>query len=221
MAGIIKAGHRTPPPPACWQAFHFDDVGSRISTACAAKPRKIVAEPARKPPESRPRPTEEGRQAAHCRPSRPRSARGSISSLTSVLAALQPGRAKDRPLAARLAAALGTARRRAGRRDRRPPLPPRAVARSREITLAWVREALELAAGNARDHRCGCIPHDHAALGDAGRNDRQATGRPGHRARSSPIAAITAGGCRVDTEFGSLDQQLEAQLARITEELLS
>jgi flagellar assembly protein FliH len=32
--------------------------------------------------------------------------------------------------------------------------------------------------------------------------------------------SITAGGCRVDTEFGSLDQQLEAQLARITEELL-
>ena len=33
--------------------------------------------------------------------------------------------------------------------------------------------------------------------------------------------AISAGGCRVDTEFGSLEQQLEQQLARIAEELLS
>ncbi|MBW8885281.1 MAG: hypothetical protein JF612_11035 [Planctomycetia bacterium] len=33
-------------------------------------------------------------------------------------------------------------------------------------------------------------------------------------------SAIAAGGCRVDTEFGSLDQQLEQQLARIAEELL-
>ena len=32
-------------------------------------------------------------------------------------------------------------------------------------------------------------------------------------------AAITPGGCRVDTEFGSLDQQIEAQLNRITSEL--
>ena len=32
---------------------------------------------------------------------------------------------------------------------------------------------------------------------------------------------VTPGGCRLETEFGSLDQQLEAQLARITEELLS
>ena len=34
-------------------------------------------------------------------------------------------------------------------------------------------------------------------------------------------STIAAGGCRVDTEFGSLDQQLEEQLARIAEELLS
>jgi len=30
---------------------------------------------------------------------------------------------------------------------------------------------------------------------------------------------ITPGGCRVDTQFGSIDQQLETQLARIEEEL--
>jgi flagellar assembly protein FliH len=34
-------------------------------------------------------------------------------------------------------------------------------------------------------------------------------------------AAVTAGGCRVETEFGQLDQQLEQQLARIEEELLA
>ena len=30
---------------------------------------------------------------------------------------------------------------------------------------------------------------------------------------------ITRGGCRLDTRLGSIDQQLEAQLARIEEEL--
>jgi flagellar assembly protein FliH len=32
-------------------------------------------------------------------------------------------------------------------------------------------------------------------------------------------ATITRGGCRLDTRLGSIDQQLEAQLARIEEEL--
>ena len=31
--------------------------------------------------------------------------------------------------------------------------------------------------------------------------------------------SITPGGCRVETQFGSIDQQLETQLKRIEEEL--
>jgi len=33
-------------------------------------------------------------------------------------------------------------------------------------------------------------------------------------------AQITPGGCRVETRFGSIDQQFESQLKRIEEELL-
>jgi flagellar biosynthesis/type III secretory pathway protein FliH len=32
-------------------------------------------------------------------------------------------------------------------------------------------------------------------------------------------ATVTAGGCRVETRFGTIDQQFEAQLARVEEEL--
>jgi len=34
-----------------------------------------------------------------------------------------------------------------------------------------------------------------------------------------PDAAISRGGCRVETRFGAIDQTFEAQLARIEEEL--
>jgi len=33
-------------------------------------------------------------------------------------------------------------------------------------------------------------------------------------------ASVSLGGCRVHTEFGVIDQQIESQLARIDEELL-
>jgi flagellar biosynthesis/type III secretory pathway protein FliH len=33
-------------------------------------------------------------------------------------------------------------------------------------------------------------------------------------------SAIVKGGCRVDTRFGSIDQQYHAQLARIEQELI-
>jgi flagellar assembly protein FliH len=32
-------------------------------------------------------------------------------------------------------------------------------------------------------------------------------------------ATVSPGGCRVDTQFGCIDQQIEAQLARIRDEL--
>jgi flagellar assembly protein FliH len=94
----------------------------------------------------------------------------------------------------------------------------RELSRQPQITLDWVREALELAAGNAeivlRLH-----PDDHAALATHVETiAKQLTGLSPVRILADP--SISAGGCRVDTEFGSLDQQLEQQLARITSELL-
>ena len=38
-------------------------------------------------------------------------------------------------------------------------------------------------------------------------------------AEVTPDAAISQGGCRVQTRFGAIDQQIESQLKRIEEEL--
>ncbi len=91
------------------------------------------------------------------------------------------------------------------------------LARQPEITLQLVREALELAGGGGRV-RLLLNPDDYAALGrQIERVVSEAT-----RIASTDIVAdprIARGGCRVETEFGAIDQQLEAQLARIEQEL--
>jgi len=93
----------------------------------------------------------------------------------------------------------------------------REVSAHPEITTALAREALELAAGSSQ-LRIYLNPADHAALG----SQVQTLAK-----ELSPLALveivadpqITAGGCRVETRFGTIDQQIEAQLARIEEEL--
>ncbi len=93
----------------------------------------------------------------------------------------------------------------------------RELPRAPEISLALVREALELAAGSS-ELRIHMNPADHGAL------------KPqvdALIAETSPLgsteliadAHISPGGCRVETRFGAIDQQFEAQLARIEEEL--
>jgi flagellar assembly protein FliH len=86
-----------------------------------------------------------------------------------------------------------------------------------DVTLTLVREALELAAGGARI-KLHLNPQDHDAL------KPQLEQLAGELADLGPthIVAdpqVTHGGCRVETEFGTIDQQFEAQLARIEEEL--
>jgi flagellar assembly protein FliH len=86
-----------------------------------------------------------------------------------------------------------------------------------EITLTLVREALELAAGSAQV-RIHLHPDDRAALGDQVQLlIREMSGLGS--AELVADAAVTRGGCRVETRFGVIDQQFEAQLARIEEEL--
>jgi flagellar assembly protein FliH len=93
----------------------------------------------------------------------------------------------------------------------------REVAKEPQITLELVREALEMAAGSPqivlRLH-----PSDHATLGPHVQQLASEIGRVGN---SEVVAdqSITPGSCRVDTRYGSIDQQFEAQLARIEEEL--
>jgi len=86
-----------------------------------------------------------------------------------------------------------------------------------EIPLALVREALLLAAGSSR-MRLLMNPGD---LQVVGQQVQQLLDEHAGVATAELVAdsAISPGGCRVQTEHGSIDQQFEAQLARIAEEL--
>jgi flagellar assembly protein FliH len=86
-----------------------------------------------------------------------------------------------------------------------------------EITLILVREALELAAGTAK-LRIQLNPNDHQALGI---QVQMLVNEISPHVETEIVAdnEITTGGCRVETRFGIIDQQFEAQLERIEEEL--
>ena len=94
----------------------------------------------------------------------------------------------------------------------------RELSRHPEITLDLVRESLELAAGSSHI-RIHLNPDDHKALGAQVRSLVDEMAALGS-AEVTADAQITPGGCRVETRFGSIDQQFESQLKRIEEELL-
>ena len=86
-----------------------------------------------------------------------------------------------------------------------------------EIPLNLVREALELATGqsNVRVH---LHPEDHQAIAEQVEMLAAEMASLGS-AELVANADVSRGGCRVETRFGVIDQQFEAQLARIEEEL--
>ena len=93
----------------------------------------------------------------------------------------------------------------------------RELSHDPQIVVTLVREALELAAGSA-ELKIRLNPHDHANL----RGQIQSVVRELAPLAESELVAdpnVTAGGCRVETRFGMIDQQFESQLARIEEEL--
>ncbi len=94
----------------------------------------------------------------------------------------------------------------------------RELSHAPEITVALVREALELAAGSAQ-LTIRLSPADHASLDG---QVQMVVRELAPLAQTELIAdpQITAGGCRVETRFGVIDQQFESQLARIEEELV-
>lgn len=86
-----------------------------------------------------------------------------------------------------------------------------------EITIDLVREALELAMGNG-SVTIQLNPADYDALRDQVATIADQLQSVG----SAEIVSnddVTPGGCRVVTEFGTIDQTFEAQLDRIAEEL--
>jgi flagellar assembly protein FliH len=93
----------------------------------------------------------------------------------------------------------------------------RQIAQQPEITLDLVREGLEMASGYEKI-TLRLNPADHAALGDRVLKISQHLARLGQvQVVSDP--QMSAGGCRVDTEFGNVDSRIETQLTRIAQEL--
>lgn len=86
-----------------------------------------------------------------------------------------------------------------------------------EIPLKLVREALELAAGSPKV-RIHLHPGDCASLkGHVETLAKELSGLA--PVELVPDDQIEAGSCRIDTEYGVIDQRFSAQLQRIEEEL--
>jgi flagellar assembly protein FliH len=93
----------------------------------------------------------------------------------------------------------------------------REIAKEPQITLDLITEALQLAAG--RDEVV--LYMNSTDLENLGGQVQQIIARLGQLgvAQVAADAEITAGGCKVETRFGAIDQQIESQLKRIEEEL--
>lgn len=95
----------------------------------------------------------------------------------------------------------------------------REVSQFPEITFDLVREAIDLASGAARI-RVLLHPADHASLKshyDAIRDSMKDLGN----IEIVADPAIGQGGCRLETEYGEIDQRIATQLDRIEKELLA
>lgn len=91
------------------------------------------------------------------------------------------------------------------------------LPRMPEVTPTLIREALELATGS-QNVRLHLNPADHETLGDAAEQIiREMSSIASTQIVSDPH--ISPGGCRVVMPMGIIDQQFEAQLDRIEEEL--
>ena len=218
MAGIIKAGtERTHSSKTSGVAFNFADMGSSYLTKVQAEANKIIEEARVEAAKIRKDSAEEGRRAAM--QAVEATLRGKVEqqlttivpalkqAVQSVLDARQTWQRHWEQHALKLSSAIAS---RIVRREvQRVPL----------ITVELIREALQLAAGHERI-TLRVNPTDYETLKD---HIARLTSEMTSLAETKVVAdpAITAGGCRVETEFGSVDQQLETQLARITEELLA
>ncbi|MEX0610834.1 MAG: FliH/SctL family protein [Pirellulales bacterium] len=93
----------------------------------------------------------------------------------------------------------------------------RELAREPQITLDLIAETLRLAAGTA-EITLRVNPTDHENMGSQ-INRLAATLCQLAPSAIVPDPSISTGGCRIETKFGEIDQQIESQLRRIEEDL--
>jgi flagellar assembly protein FliH len=216
MASIIKAHEH--PSDGRAAAFHLDELAGEAvapGNGAASRAADVLSRAAQQAGEIRRRAEEEGRAAGLLVAEQVLSERidrqmtASIAAVEAAVTNIQA--ARDEWLAHWERTAVHVAVKIAERVIRRE------VANTPQITLALVREALELAAGSA-DIKLRMNPDDAKALGQhANRLAKELT----HLGKVELVAdpAIVSGGCRVDTRFGVIDQQFASQLARIESEL--
>lgn len=217
MAAIIKAAeqHQTGVIPPL-QAYHFDDVGSVYLSRVRSEAARLITEAKTQAAQIKAQAKKEGQQAAIDEVQKAFKDRLD-QQLASTLSAL--GEAAKQISQSRqawqqhwqqnaVALAAGMAKR----------ICRQELTKQPEISAKWIQEALALAAGNGsivlRLH-----PEDaktFAAQVDAIKSRLAGIGQ----VQVTSDASISRGGCRVETDFGSLDQQLETQLDRLSQELL-
>ncbi len=220
MAGIIKSSVAHESSPARQTvAFNFDDVALKANEYLAkvrTEANQILADAQRQAAETRKKAEADGRQAAMQAAEKvldekvSQQMKTALPALTQAIDAMQSSRhawlQHWENNAVLLAEAMATR------------LVRRELAHRPDITVALVKEALSLAAGSPQ-LRLHLNPKDQRTL--SGQIERLT--KEFNRLAPLEIVAdpsVSAGGCRLETQFGVIDQQFESQLARLREELL-
>ena len=216
MAGIIKAASNTPGETSgLAQPFQFGDMGNAYLQKVRAEAASIVKQARDEAAKVKAQAAEDGKKAAVAAAEATLKTRidQQLQTLTPTLQNAVQQIQQSRQTWQRhweqhaLRLALGIAEK----------VIRRQIAQQPEITLELIREGLELAIGQERI-TVRLNPADHAALGDRVLKISQHLARLGQvQVISDP--QITSGGCRIDTEFGNIDQRVETQLSRIAQEL--
>ncbi len=212
MSSIIRANQG--PAVAQTAAFNFEDLSSQATKyldKVRAEAVRIVAQAQQDAVKIRQRAEQEGRQAALASVEQMIRTQlsGALPALKQAAQQIQDARSAWlkhwEKAAVHLSAAI------AGRVIRGE------LSRQPEIAARLVREALDLASGDA-ELRIHLNPEDHRAL--AGQVEALVEElAPLARAQIAADPHVGRGGCRVETRFGIIDQQIESQLKRIEEEL--
>lgn len=227
MAGIIKSGvNRTIRGAVRGTAFNLEDMTDHVT----GKADQLLAEVRRRAAEEAARIVEEARQSAsHVRAEAEAQGRAAAEKSfdQQLRTRLDAQVATLMPALEQAVAAIRDSRHAWARRWEQAAIEVvcqiaervirRELSQRPDITLDLVREALELATGHDRI-QVSLHPADHAAIAGS---VQQLVARLGIVAavEVSADSELEPGGCRVETEFGSIDQQITSQLDRIQEEL--